>query len=92
MCVVYLLHLPVLLERTHEAGLVLGGLEATMTKLGTGVDEFERNFLYKPLLSQSLQGLKTFIYLIICLEGRAGEPVGAGCFWLLGAGARAGAT
>jgi len=55
--VVYLLHLPVLLERTHEAGLVLGGLEATMTKLGTGVDEFERNFLYKPLLSQSLQGL-----------------------------------
>ena len=42
--------LAVLLEGTHEGGLVLGGLEPSMAELGAGVDELERHLLDIPLL------------------------------------------
>ena len=35
----------VLLEETHELGLLLGSLEATVTELGRGVDELEGDLL-----------------------------------------------
>ena len=48
----------VLLEGSHEGLLVGRCLEATMTKLGAGVDELKVNLLHETLLGQSSQGLK----------------------------------
>ena len=42
--------LAVLLEGSHEGGLVLGGLEPSVTELGAGVDELEADLLQGPLL------------------------------------------
>ena len=42
--------LAVLLEGTHEGGLVLGGLEPSVAELGAGVDELEVDLLKSPLL------------------------------------------
>ena len=42
--------LAVLLEGTHEGGLVLGGLEPSVAELGAGVDELEIDLLKSPLL------------------------------------------
>merc|ERR1719474_2315708 len=41
--------LAVLLEGTHEGGLVLGGLEPSVAELGAGVDELEVDLLKSPL-------------------------------------------
>ena len=42
--------LAVLLEGTHEGGLVLGGLEPSVAELGAGVDELEVDLLKSSLL------------------------------------------
>ena len=42
--------LAVLLEGTHEGGLVLGGLEPSVAEFGAGVDELEVDLLKSPLL------------------------------------------
>ena len=42
--------LAVLLEGTHEGGLVLGGLEPSVAELGAGVDELEVDLLQSSLL------------------------------------------
>ena len=42
--------LAVLLEGTHEGGLVLGGLEPSVAELGAGVDELEVDLLKSPFL------------------------------------------
>merc|ERR1712165_229693 len=42
--------LAVLLEGTHEGGLVLGGLEPSVAELGAGVDELEVDLFKSPLL------------------------------------------
>ena len=49
--------LAVLLEGTHEGGLVLGGLEPSVSKLGAGVDELEVDLLQSPLLGVGEQRL-----------------------------------
>ena len=49
--------LAVLLEGTHEGGLVLGGLEPSVAELGAGVDELEIDLLKSPLLGVSEEGL-----------------------------------
>ena len=49
--------LAVLLEGTHEGGLVLGGLEPSVAELGAGVDELEVDLLKSPLLGVSEEGL-----------------------------------
>ena len=47
--------LAVLLEGTHEGGLVLGGLEPSVAELGAGVDELEVDLLQRSLLGVSQQ-------------------------------------
>jgi hypothetical protein len=47
----------VLLEGSHEGHLVLRGLEATVTELGTGVNELEVDLLESATLSVHQQGL-----------------------------------
>ena len=49
--------LAVLLEGTHEGGLVLGGLEPSVAELGAGVDELEVDLLKSPLLGVSEERL-----------------------------------
>merc|ERR1719397_758020 len=49
--------LAVLLEGTHEGGLVLGGLEPSVAELGAGVDELEVDLLQGPLLGVGQEGL-----------------------------------
>merc|ERR1739842_154718 len=49
--------LAVLLEGTHEGGLVLGGLEPAVTELGARVDELEVDLLKSPLLGVREEGL-----------------------------------
>ena len=48
--------LAVLLEGTHEGGLVLGGLEPSVAELGAGVDELEVDLLKSPLLGVGEEG------------------------------------
>ena len=55
-CFLHLLLL-VLLEGSHEGGLVGRGLEASVAKLGGGVDELKRDLLGEPLGGQGGQGL-----------------------------------
>ena len=47
----------VLLERSHEGGLLGVGLEPSVTKLGGGVDELEVDLLQSPLLGVGQQRL-----------------------------------
>lgn len=49
--------LQVLLEGAHEAALLLGGLEATMAKLGAGVDKLQLDLLQGGTASVSDEGL-----------------------------------
>merc|ERR1719370_880730 len=49
--------LAVLLEGTHEGGLVLGGLEPSVAELGAGVDELEVDLLQGPLLGPNAASL-----------------------------------
>ena len=49
--------LPVLLERPHESGLVLGGLEPAVPELGAGVDELQVDLLQSLLLGVGQQRL-----------------------------------
>merc|ERR1719397_1008637 len=49
--------LAVLLEGTHEGGLVLGCLEPPVAELGAGVDELEVDLLQGPLLGVGQEGL-----------------------------------
>jgi len=49
--------LAVLLEGTHEGGLVLGGLEPPVAELGAGVDELQVDLLQGPLLGVGEEGL-----------------------------------
>merc|ERR1712107_533881 len=46
----------VLLEGSHEGGLVLGSLEATVSHLGAGVDELKADLLHVPLLGVGQEG------------------------------------
>merc|ERR1711962_1818047 len=46
----------VLLEGSHEGGLVLGILEATVSHLGAGVDELQADLLHVPLLGVGQEG------------------------------------
>ena len=48
--------LAVLLEGTHEGGLVLGGLEPSVAELGAGVDELEVDLLEGLALGVHHQG------------------------------------
>merc|ERR1719323_1140450 len=48
--------LAVLLEGTHEGGLVLGGLEPSVAELGAGVDELEVDLLKSSLLGVREEG------------------------------------
>ena len=52
----YLIFL-VLLERSHESGLLGVGLEPSVTKLGGGVDELEVDLLQSSLLGVGQQRL-----------------------------------
>lgn len=47
----------IFLELTHEGDLVGDGLEATMSELGAGVDEFEIDLLQRGSLRVYQQGL-----------------------------------
>merc|ERR1712107_138646 len=47
----------VLLEGSHEGGLVLGSLEATVSHLGAGVDELKADLLHVPLLGVGKESL-----------------------------------
>ena len=47
-----------LLERAHEGVLVLRSLEATVTKLGAGVDELQLDILKSATLGVNEQRLK----------------------------------
>merc|ERR1719318_1088798 len=49
--------LAVLLEGTHEGGLVLRSLEPSVAELGAGVDELEVDLLKSPLLGVSEERL-----------------------------------
>ena len=53
----HILLLLVLLQRTHEGGLLGVGLESSVTELGGGVDELEVDDLQSPLLGVGQQGL-----------------------------------
>ena len=52
----------ILLERSHEGHFVLLGLEATVTHLGTGVDELELDILKSLPLGVNQKGLKKIRY------------------------------
>ena len=52
-----ILLLAVLLEGTHEGGLVLGGLEPSVAELGACVDELQVDLLKSPLLGVREEGL-----------------------------------
>ena len=51
------LFLAVLLEGTHEGGLVLGSLEPSVAELGACVDELQVDLLKSPLLGVRQEGL-----------------------------------
>ena len=55
----------VLLERSHESKLVGACLEATMTKLGAGIDELEVDLLGETLAGQSKQRLEKKKILLV---------------------------
>lgn len=48
----------ILLELTHKGGLVNGGLEATVSEFGAGVDEFKIDLLQRRSLGVHQQGLR----------------------------------
>lgn len=48
----------ILLELSHEGGLVRGGLETTVSKLGTGIDELQVDLLQSRPLGVHQQRLK----------------------------------
>lgn len=54
----------ILLELSHEGGLIDSGLEATVSEFGTGVDELEVDLLQRWSLGVHQQGLQDTFYIM----------------------------